>query len=171
MPAVADAALSNVARVLLCLSKTSRVLHYGDRNGVARHLAVGDIVQRHLQDGDVVLFNRQPSLHKMSIMAHRAKVMPWRTLRFNEVGALTTDSCTCRARGCAVLPCSHALGVRVQCVCSPYNADFDGDEMNIHVPQTEEARAEAACLMDVRKNMITPRSGAWATPALGHTAC
>ena len=56
-------------------------------------------------DGDVVLFNRQPSLHRMSIMAHRARIMPWRTLRFNE------------------------------CVCAPYNADFDGDEMNIHVPQ------------------------------------
>jgi DNA-directed RNA polymerase beta' subunit len=65
----------------------------------------------------VVLFNRQPSLHKMSIMAHRARIMPWRTLRFNE------------------------------CVCTPYNADFDGDEMNIHVPQTEEARAEAIMLM------------------------
>jgi DNA-directed RNA polymerase III subunit RPC1 len=65
----------------------------------------------------VVLFNRQPSLHKMSIMAHRARIMPWRTLRFNE------------------------------CVCTPYNADFDGDEMNIHVPQTEEARAEAMALM------------------------
>jgi hypothetical protein len=70
-----------------------------------------------LQNGDVVLFNRQPSLHKMSIMAHRARIMPWRTLRFNE------------------------------CVCTPYNADFDGDEMNIHVPQTEEARAEAIMLM------------------------
>ena len=65
----------------------------------------------------MVLFNRQPSLHKMSIMAHRARIMPWRTLRFNE------------------------------CVCTPYNADFDGDEMNIHVPQTEEARAEAIMLM------------------------
>ena len=70
------------------------------------------MVERHLHDGDVLLFNRQPSLHKMSIMAHRARVMPWRTLRFNE------------------------------CVCTPYNADFDGDEMNIHCPQTEEARAE-----------------------------
>ena len=60
-------------------------------------------------DGDVVLFNRQPSLHKMSIMAHRARVMGERTFRFNE------------------------------CVCAPYNADFDGDEMNLHLPQTEEA--------------------------------
>ena len=39
---------------------------------------VGDVVERHLRDGDIVLFNRQPSLHRMSIMAHRVKVMPWR---------------------------------------------------------------------------------------------
>lgn len=87
------------------------------------------MVERHLQDGDIVLFNRQPSLHKLSIMAHKAKVMPWRTFRFNE------------------------------CVCTPYNADFDGDEMNLHVPQTEEARAEAMVLMGVTQNLITPRNG------------
>lgn len=74
---------------------------------------------RHLMDGDIVLYNRQPSLHKMSIMSHRVRVLPWRTFRFNE------------------------------CVCTPYNADFDGDEMNLHVPQTEEARAEALTLMGV----------------------
>lgn len=45
--------------------------------------------------------------------------MPWRTLRFNES------------------------------VCNPYNADFDGDEMNMHVPQTQEARTEALMLMGV----------------------
>jgi len=79
-------------------------LLFGDRREVARSLRVGDVVERHLEDDDVVLFNRQPSLHRVSIMAHRAKVMPHRTLRFNE------------------------------CVCTPYNADFDGDEMNIHLP-------------------------------------
>ena len=47
----------------------------------------------------------------------------------------------------------------LQCVCAPYNADFDGDEMNLHLPQTEEARAEAAVLMDVCENSVTPRSG------------
>jgi hypothetical protein len=57
------------------------------------------------QNGDVVLFNRQPSLHRVSIMAFRAVVRPGRTLRFNE------------------------------CVCTPFNADFDGDEMNLHLPQ------------------------------------
>ncbi|KAJ3348238.1 hypothetical protein HDU83_001425 [Entophlyctis luteolus] len=106
-----------------------RFLKYGDRKKLANELRVGDIVQRHLQDDDIVLFNRQPSLHKLSIMSHYAKVRPWRTLRFNE------------------------------CVCQPYNADFDGDEMNLHLPQTEEARAEAQELMGVKNNLVTPRNG------------
>ncbi|XP_020235574.1 DNA-directed RNA polymerase III subunit 1 [Cajanus cajan] len=99
------------------------------RKLAADELRIGDIVDRHLEDGDVVLFNRQPSLHRMSIMCHRAKIMPWRTLRFNES------------------------------VCNPYNADFDGDEMNLHVPQTEEARAEAILLMGVQNNLCTPKNG------------
>ncbi|KAG9291493.1 hypothetical protein G9A89_021912 [Geosiphon pyriformis] len=106
-----------------------RTLKYGNREFVARELTIGDIVERHLEDGDVVLFNRQPSLHKLSIMAHYVKVKPGRTFRFNE------------------------------CVCNPYNADFDGDEMNLHVPQTEEARAEAIELMGVKNNLVTPRNG------------
>ncbi|KAF2353837.1 RNA polymerase alpha subunit [Trinorchestia longiramus] len=100
------------------------------KHELAQNLREGDLIERHLMDGDTVLFNRQPSLHKMSIMAHRAKVLPWRTFRFNE------------------------------CVCGPYNADFDGDEMNLHLPQTEEARAEARTLMAVSNNLVTPRSGA-----------
>ena len=56
----------------------------GDRARIAKELRVGDVVERHMQDGDVVLFNRQPSLHKLSIMSHEVKVMPWRTFRFNE---------------------------------------------------------------------------------------
>jgi len=104
-------------------------LKYGDRKRIAAELKVGDIVERHLCNGDIVLFNRQPSLHRMSIMAHKARVMPWRTFRFNE------------------------------CVCNPYNADFDGDEMNLHVPQTEEAKAEAYSLMGVVNNLSTPKNG------------
>ncbi|KAL1407575.1 DNA-directed RNA polymerase III subunit C1 (rpo31) [Vanrija albida] len=99
------------------------------RKEMARNLVIGDIVHRHLRDGDIVLFNRQPSLHKISIMCHRVRVRPWRTFRLNE------------------------------CVCNPYNADFDGDEMNLHVPQTEEARTEALELMSVKKNLVTPRNG------------
>ncbi|EEF30548.1 DNA-directed RNA polymerase III largest subunit, putative [Ricinus communis] len=100
------------------------------RKTIAEELTFGCIVDRHLEDGDVVLFNRQPSLHRMSIMCHRARIMPWRTLRFNES------------------------------VCNPYNADFDGDEMNMHVPQTEEARTEALLLMGVsQNNLCTPKNG------------
>lgn len=106
-----------------------RNLRYGRLSELANDLAIGDIVERHLEDGDVVLFNRQPSLHRLSILSHYAKIRPWRTFRLNE------------------------------CVCTPYNADFDGDEMNLHVPQTEEARAEAINLMGVKNNIITPKSG------------
>ena len=104
-------------------------LKYGDRARIAAELAPGDVVERHLDDGDTVLFNRQPSLHRLSIMAHRVRVVLGRTFRFNE------------------------------CVCAPYNADFDGDEMNVHVPQTEEARAEARELMGVERNLRTPKNG------------
>ncbi len=96
---------------------------------VARELAPGYVVERHLQNGDIVLFNRQPSLHRMSMMAHRVRVTPWRTFTLN------------------------------LCVCPPYNADFDGDEMNLHVPQTIEAQAEAEILMEVQRHIRSPRFG------------
>lgn len=89
----------------------------------------GFVVERHLMDGDIALFNRQPSLHRMSMMCHKVKVLPGKTLRLNPA------------------------------VCAPYNADFDGDEMNIHIPQTEEARAEAEALMEVQTQLISPRYG------------
>ncbi|KAG0310942.1 hypothetical protein BGZ97_012208 [Linnemannia gamsii] len=115
--------------VTLGTSNMKKSLKFGNRAQIASEIQVGDLVERHLNDGDVVLFNRQPSLHKLSIMAHYAKIRPWRTFRFNE------------------------------CVCNPYNADFDGDEMNLHVPQTEEARTEAIELMGVKNNLVTPRNG------------
>jgi DNA-directed RNA polymerase subunit A' len=86
-------------------------------------------VARHLIDGDIVIFNRQPSLHRMSIMAHEVVVMPYKTFRLNTV------------------------------VCPPYNADFDGDEMNMHALQNEEARAEARVLMRVQEQILSPRFG------------
>ena len=89
----------------------------------------GMIVERHLINGDVAIFNRQPSLHRMSMMVHEVRVMEGKTFRFNLA------------------------------VCTPYNADFDGDEMNLHVIQSEEARAEAKILMRVQEHIITPRYG------------
>uniref|UniRef100_A0A0E0QEI2 DNA-directed RNA polymerase subunit n=1 Tax=Oryza rufipogon TaxID=4529 RepID=A0A0E0QEI2_ORYRU len=93
-----------------------------------QHLELGYKVERHLNDGDFVLFNRQPSLHKMSIMGHRIKIMPYSTFRLN------------------------------LSVTSPYNADFDGDEMNMHVPQSFETRAEVLELMMVPKCIVSPQS-------------
>ena len=102
-----------------------------DKNAetVSETIEAGYTVERHLVDGDIVLFNRQPSLHRMSIMAHEVRVMPFKTFRFN------------------------------LCVCPPYNADFDGDEMNLHVLQSEEARAEAKVLMRVQEHILSPRFG------------
>ncbi len=100
-----------------------------DRKALADSLAAGYIVERHLMDGDIVLFNRQPSLHRMSVMAHTVRVLPYRTFRLHPS------------------------------VCPPYNADFDGDEMNLHVPQSEESRSEALMLMRVQDQILSPRYG------------
>eukprot|EP00566_Odontella_aurita_P001751 CAMPEP_0113541920 /NCGR_PEP_ID=MMETSP0015_2-20120614/9313_1 /TAXON_ID=2838 /ORGANISM="Odontella" /LENGTH=1785 /DNA_ID=CAMNT_0000441907 /DNA_START=56 /DNA_END=5413 /DNA_ORIENTATION=+ /assembly_acc=CAM_ASM_000160 len=91
-------------------------------------LSNGWIVERQLRDDDIVLFNRQPSLHKMSIMGHKAKVLDWSTFRLNL-------SCT-----------------------SPYNADFDGDEMNLHVPQSLPARTEAEEMMLSARVIVSGQS-------------
>ncbi|MBR9706011.1 DNA-directed RNA polymerase subunit A' [Candidatus Pacearchaeota archaeon] len=95
------------------------------RQEILDELTPGYQVERHLIDGDVALFNRHPSLHKASLMAHFVKVLPYKTFRVHPAAA------------------------------APYNADFDGDEMNVHIPQTEEARAEAKVLMDVNQNLIS----------------
>jgi DNA-directed RNA polymerase subunit A' len=100
-----------------------------DREKIAEAVELGFIVERHLKDGDIAIFNRQPSLHRMSIMAHYVRVLPYKTFRLH------------------------------LCVCPPYNADFDGDEMNLHVPQSEEARTEALLLMQVQDQILSPRFG------------
>jgi DNA-directed RNA polymerase subunit A' len=100
-----------------------------DRQKIAEALEPGFIVERHLKNGDIAIFNRQPSLHRMSIMAHYVRVLPYKTFRLH------------------------------LCVCPPYNADFDGDEMNLHVPQSEEARTEALLLMQVQDQILSPRFG------------
>ena len=108
-----------------------RRIRVTDKNAetVAETVEINFVIERHLMDGDIVLFNRQPSLHRMSMMAHTVRVMPGKTFRLN------------------------------LCVCPPYNADFDGDEMNMHVLQSEEARAEATILMKVQEHILSPRFG------------
>jgi len=109
--------------------KRVRLEFVTDRAKIAEALEHGFIVERHLKDGDIAIFNRQPSLHRMSIMAHYVKVLPHKTFRLH----LT--------------------------VCPPYNADFDGDEMNLHIPQSEEAQTEARLLMQVQDQILSPRFG------------
>ncbi len=108
---------------------TRRKVSEENREEISKELDIGYRVERNLENGDIVLFNRQPSLHRISMMAHYARIMPGKVFRINPI------------------------------VCPPYNADFDGDEMNCHVPQTEEGKAEAKKLMLVRDQIISPRYG------------
>ena len=88
-------------------------------------------VYRHLRNGDLLLLNRQPTLHKPSIMAHKARILPGeRTIRMHYAN------------------------------CNTYNADFDGDEMNVHFPQNEIARAEAKLIANTDSQYLVPTSGA-----------
>ncbi|KRX27038.1 DNA-directed RNA polymerase I subunit RPA1 [Trichinella nelsoni] len=110
-----------------------------ERSGMAKRLlqttqrfgiAYPKKVCRHLKENDFVLLNRQPTLHKPSIMAHKVKVLKnQRTLRLNYA------------------------------TCKTYNADFDGDEMNAHFPQNEIARAECSEIADVARQFLVPKDG------------
>ncbi|KAL3534212.1 hypothetical protein ACH5RR_002673 [Cinchona calisaya] len=96
----------------------------------SEHEFEGKVVYRHLQDGDIVLVNRQPTLHKPSIMAHVVRVLKGeKTLRMHYAN------------------------------CSSYNADFDGDEMNVHFPQDEISRAEAYNIVNANEQYIVPTRG------------
>jgi len=100
-----------------------------DLETIAKELKNGDIVHRHLSNGDYVLFNRQPSLHKMSMMCHKVVIMPYQTFRLN---VLDTP---------------------------PYNADFDGDEMNLHCPQSIQTMNELMDIAAVPYMILAPRDG------------
>ncbi len=120
-------------RAIYIIRNDTRRIKVGDTPEMtkeqAENLKVGSTIERQIIDGDVGLFNRQPSLHRMSMMAHRIRVLPGKTFRLNPV------------------------------TVSPYNADFDGDEMNLHILQTEEAQAEAKHLAKVEKQLLSPRHG------------
>jgi len=121
------------AKILERKAGDSISLRYVDRNSIELHY--GDIVHRHLLDGDPVLFNRQPTLHRMSMMCHFAKILKkGDTFRLN-----VADT-------------------------KPYNADFDGDEMNLHGPQDYESAAELANLAAVARQIISPANN---SPIIG----
>lgn len=114
--------------------KSGRLISLRVLNTQTLTLELGDTVNRYLMDGDFVLFNRQPSLHKMSMQIHRVVVLPYKTFRLN-----------------------------VQ-VTTPYNADFDGDEMNMHVPQSKQSQVEVVELASVPKQILSPGTNA---PVIG----
>jgi len=113
------------AKILEKANKNNISLRYVDRESIT--IEVGDTVHRHMLNGDYVLFNRQPTLHRMSMMAHIVRVMPkGDTFRMN-----VADT-------------------------KPYNADFDGDEMNMHMPQNDEAEMELKHLAAIKYQIISP---------------
>jgi len=121
------------AKILERKNGESITLRYVDRNSII--LEDGDKVHRHMMDGDPVIFNRQPTLHRMSMQCHIARVM--------EIGD------------------TFRLNVAVT---KPYNADFDGDEMNLHMPQDVESDAELLNLAAVPFNIISPANN---SPIIG----
>ncbi|KAL5507950.1 hypothetical protein ACEPAH_5568 [Sanghuangporus vaninii] len=113
------------------LTPQNDILGSSMKTGLAtRTPAINKKVYRHLRDGDVLILNRQPTLHKPSMMVHKAKVLNGeKTIRMHYAN------------------------------CNSYNADFDGDEMNIHFPQNELARAEAMFIANTDNQYLVPTSG------------
>lgn len=107
------------------IGSVTKTLKNIDRNSIV--LQEGMVVDRHLMNGDPILFNRQPSLHRSSMLCHKVRVMPYNTFRLNV------------------------------CVCAGYNADFDGDEMNLHAPQSTLTAVELQELASVNTQIISPR--------------
>jgi DNA-directed RNA polymerase II subunit RPB1 len=120
------------AKTIVSANGSVKSLKHVNRREIVLH--IGDVINRHLDDGDIILFNRQPTLHRMSMMGHRVKVLPYNTFRLNVS------------------------------VTAPYNADFDGDEMNAHIPQSYEASTELAEIAAVPHQIVTPRH---AKPLIG----
>lgn len=114
-------------------ASTIVVVHNGEvislKETIKPELNIGDVVHRKLKDGDYVMLNRQPTLHKASMMAFKIKVLDVKTIMLNPA------------------------------VTKPFNCDFDGDEMNVHVPQSIDACVELQTLSTPRKCLINSQSG------------
>ena len=123
------------ARVLHATGTLTQLAVVHDRHAI--QLQVGDVVERHLLDGDPVIFNRQPSLHRLSSLVFKAVRIADPLNRTNQLSLANTTT---------------------------YNADFDGDEMNMHALQSVFANAEASALLGVEHNLVNPQSNA---PCMG----
>ncbi len=116
-------------KYLLTKNNRKRIVTPENKQEIADALEEGIIAKRKMLDGDIVIFNRQPTLHRVSIMGHKIKILPDKTFRLNPIA------------------------------CAPYNADFDGDEMQIHVPQSESSVSEIKNLLMVNDHILSMRHG------------
>lgn len=97
-------------------------------------LEVGDTIETKLRDGHIIVPNRQPTLRVESMMGARVKIIDDKAMR---------------------IPLSAT---------KPFNADCDGDEMNIHVAQSFSARAECSTVMEIAYHIVSPQHN---SPVMG----
>lgn len=126
---VKDYITSGKVNYIITKSGRRKLVTEENKQDILDTLEEGSTIKRKMMDGDVIIFNRQPTLHRVSIMGHKVKILPGKTFRLNPIS------------------------------CPPYNADFDGDEMQIHVPQSEAALAEIKNLMMANQHILSMRDG------------
>lgn len=117
------------------LQSNDIIVRNGQKLNLSNHITrrkfqvkIGDICERKLKDGDYLLLNRQPSLHRGSLIAQKIKVMPCKTIRMNLA------------------------------ITSSLNADFDGDESNLILPSNSEATYELQSLSSVDNFIQSPQN-------------
>ena len=129
MPRIKEYIKDDKVKYLITKNNRKRLITDTNKDEIIEALEEGIIAKRKLIDGDIVIFNRQPTLHRVSIMGHKIKILPDKTFRLNPIA------------------------------CAPYNADFDGDEMQIHAPQSESSIAEIKNLLMVDNHILSMRHG------------
>jgi DNA-directed RNA polymerase subunit A' len=129
LPKIKEYIKEGEVKYLLTKSGRRKIVTKDNVQDILDILEEGMTIKRKIKDGDIVIFNRQPTLHRVSIMGHKVKVLPGKTFRLNPITS------------------------------TPYNADFDGDEMQIHAPQSESSIAEINKLMMVQSNILSLRDG------------
>jgi DNA-directed RNA polymerase subunit A' len=121
--------MQDKVKYLITKSNRKKIITDTNKQEIVDVIEEGIIAKRKMIDGDVVIFNRQPTLHRTSVMGHKIKILPGKTFRLNPIS------------------------------CAPYNADFDGDEMQIHAPQSESSIAEIKNLLMVDQHILSIRHG------------
>lgn len=119
--------------------------------------AIGDIVNRKSLNGDETLINRQPTLHKYSMTGQKAIYSnSLFTKKYNLPTFMNPKS---KSKPYLVDYLNNSLSIGLHSsMTTPMNADFDGDELNQHLPQTLDARAEVRHIVSCEKNIMSDQS-------------